>query len=101
VAGGLAIVGIFCIIRAILMSTFLVLGGSMKQLGLIIAVAILSTASFAGTPSSHSSALNQLGSAFKLKPNVEPTINSNDITMGYAGQDISRKPTIVLRTAVV
>lgn len=73
----------------------------MKRLLIITAAILVSTYTFADFQSSGSSQLKQLGMAFKSKPIAEPKINSNDITMGYAGQDISRKPTIAFHTATV
>jgi hypothetical protein len=60
-------------------------------------IAILITANaFADTQSSgfskQSHQLKSLGSAFKSQPTVAPKIDPSDITMGYAGQDISSKP---------
>lgn len=61
---------------------------------MISTIAILLVANaFAGTQSDFSkSSLKSLGSAFKTHSTVTPKIDPNDITMGYAGQDISSKP---------
>lgn len=73
----------------------------MKRLLIVTAAILISSHAFADFQSSGSSQLKQLGMAFKSKPIAEPQINSNDITMGYAGQDISLKPTASLHTTTV
>lgn len=67
---------------------------------MMTAVAILVCAnSFAETQSSgfskNSNQLNKLGAAIKHHSTVVPKID-NDIMMGYAGQDVSSKPSIIV-----
>lgn len=68
----------------------------MKSLVITVAAILVSASTFAGAqstvPSKHASQLKSLGSAFKSYSTVVPKIDSNDITMGYAGQDVSSKP---------
>ena len=64
---------------------------------IITMVAILLTANaFAQSASLDRSSqqLKSLGSAFKSHSVITPKIDHNDITMGYAGQDVSSKPVI-------
>ena len=72
----------------------------MKQVILIVASIFVSSFTFANL-NNHSSLQNQLHSALKAKPVAEPALNANDILMGYAGQDISRRPTLATHTTVV
>ncbi|WP_148339459.1 hypothetical protein [Aquicella siphonis] len=69
------------------------------------AVAMLaSSLTFADTASSgsgkSSTQLKALGSAFRSHSTVVPTINPNDITMGYAGEDVARKITTAAQIAL-
>jgi len=41
-----------------------------------------------------STQIQSLGSSFKSQPQKHTKLNQNDITMGYAGTDISRRPTL-------
>lgn len=70
----------------------------MKRLTLIIITLLASTALFAHStisgPQHGPSQLQSLGAAFKSHSGIAPAINPNDITMGYAGEDVSRKPVI-------
>lgn len=67
----------------------------MRLLSVTAVALLVSTISFADAQSSgfakNSTQLNALGSAFKSQPVVAPTINPNDITMGYAGEDVANK----------
>jgi hypothetical protein len=75
-----------------------VLGGNMKQTIMFVGVFLISTCGFAGLTKG-SPQLNALGAAWKAHPSTQAQLNHNDIMMGYAGVDISRKPTIVTQTA--
>lgn len=67
----------------------------MKQLMMTALVILVSASAFADIHSTgfskNSKQLQALGSAFKSYSTVVPKIDSNDITMGYAGQDVSSK----------
>lgn len=79
-----------------------VLGGNMKQMIIVAGAFILCTCSFAGTGfSKGSSQLNALGSAWKSHQPAQIKLNQNDITMGYAGDDVSRRPTLVPQTVTL
>lgn len=70
----------------------------MKKIMLTLVSVLMVTNVLANTASSNfgkaSNQLKSLGSAFKSHSTVTPKIDSNDITMGYAGQDIANKPII-------
>lgn len=73
----------------------------MKKLALIFAVLMVSTCSFAADQlglSKNSPQLNALGSAWKAQKS-QP-LNQHDITMGYGGEDISRRPTLAMHTTI-
>lgn len=74
----------------------------MKQMIMLVGALVISTCGFAGTQSGLSKSspqLNALGSAWKAHQATPAKLNHNDIMMGYAGVDISRKPTIVPQIA--
>jgi len=72
----------------------------MKKLTLLIAALVVSTCSFANEGlSKNSPQLNALGSAWKSHP--AQVLNQHDLTMGYGGADISRRPTLAMHTTVV
>lgn len=64
----------------------------MRKLILLTAVTLISSYTFAATyTGNHSSSLSSLGSSFRSHATTAPKIDPNDITMGYAGQDVSHK----------
>lgn len=67
---------------------------------LLVGTLLVSTFSFAQVQSANSNAspLMDLGNAWKSYRTIHPNPNSNDITMGYGGQDISGRPTLASRT---
>ncbi len=70
-----------------------------KSLMIIVSVLAVFTLSTVNAQSSafnkNSPQLKALGSTFKNHSHIAPKVNSNDITMGYAGQDVSRQPVIL------
>lgn len=69
---------------------------TMKKLAAIAITILVSSYTFADASSGFSkdsAQLKALGSAFKSDAHatVTPSFNSNDITMGYAGEDVSDK----------
>ncbi len=71
----------------------------MKKLFILIAAVLVGTYCFAGVQ--NSTLIKSLSSAWTSQSSIQPKQDKNDILMGYAGQDISRKPTIVSRTVTV
>ena len=73
----------------------------MQQVMLVIGAFLVSTGSFA-LPSTglskNSQQLKTLGSAWKSYHSIQPTLNKNDIEMGYGGQDISHSPLVMATT---
>ncbi|MBX3709763.1 MAG: hypothetical protein KIT56_03380 [Gammaproteobacteria bacterium] len=74
----------------------------MRKFIIVTAAILATTYAFANAQSlgfsKNSPQLKSLGAAFKVHPTVAPKINPNDITMGYAGADVSRRPTISSHT---
>jgi len=70
-------------------------GGKMKRLMMTALAILVSASAIADIQSTglskNSKQLQSLGSSFKSNSTVVPKIDSNDITMGYAGQDVSSK----------
>lgn len=66
----------------------------MKKATLIAIAILVSVCSLANASSK--SQLNGLGSAFKsdTHSSAVPVLNSNDITMGYAGEDVAKTITL-------
>ena len=60
----------------------------------LLALALISTCSFASVSSIQAPQLKSLGYAFKSHSTIAPKIDPKDITMGYAGQDVTSKPSI-------
>lgn len=66
----------------------------MKHLIMTAAAILITGNALADSPSlfnKSSDPLKKLGSAFRQHSTTTPKINPNDITMGYAGQDVSNK----------
>ena len=61
----------------------------MKRLFVLVATILLGTSCLA-VSSSKSTKLNSLALAFKKHSTVQPTIDKNDIEIGYAGADVSK-----------
>jgi hypothetical protein len=66
----------------------------MKNLALLVTAVLVSSYTFANVQPKEGSSLKSVGSAFKSQQVVSPKIDPKDITMGYAGQDISSKPSL-------
>lgn len=71
----------------------------MKKLTAIAVAILVSSYAFADTATGFSKGspqLKALGSAFKAGAHatISPSTNTNDITMGYAGEDVSNKITV-------
>jgi hypothetical protein len=75
----------------------------MQKIMLIVAAILFSSVIFAALPVSEfrqsSGQLNAIGKAWNAARTVAP-LDKNDITMGYGGADISRKPTIAQHIAI-
>lgn len=74
-----------------------------KQAMLFVGALLVATGSFAmpSTGSSkNASALKTLGSSWKTYHSIKPTLNKNDIEMGYGGQDVSHTPTLALASNI-
>lgn len=67
---------------------------NMKNLVLLAATVLVSTYTFANVQPKETATLKSLGSAFKSQ-SAPPKIDPKDITMGYAGQDMTSKPSPV------
>jgi hypothetical protein len=63
----------------------------MKKLITLASAILVSTISFAAPLNKPSAQLKTLGSAWKTQQSSSPTLDKNDITMGYAGKDLSRQ----------
>ncbi len=71
----------------------------MKKLMLLIAALVVSTCSFADVGlTKNSPQLNALGSAWKS--HQHQVLNQHDLTMGYGGADVSRRPTLAMHTTI-
>ena len=71
----------------------------MKQIMLFVGTIVLSTGSFAYVSTSFgkgSTQLNALSAAIKSSHSLRPTLDKNDIEMGYGGQDIAHMPVLAL-----
>jgi len=77
-------------------------GGKMRKLIILVGAILISTASFAATPSNgfskNSTSLEKLGAAWKTEQHVKK--NSSDLTIVYGGADVSHKPTLVSRATI-
>lgn len=72
----------------------------MRKVILLVGTLLMSSFCFAQVQSqSANGQLQELGNAWKSYRSIQPGSDKNDITMGYGGQDISRRPTIVPHTA--
>lgn len=74
-----------------------------KQVMLFVSAILVSTSSLAAPStglSKNSSQLKALGSAWKAYHSIQPSLNKNDIEMGYGGQDVSHAPTLALASNI-
>lgn len=74
----------------------------MKQVMLLIGAILVSTGSFAAPSTGfgkNSQQLKTLGSAWKSYHSIQPTLDKNDLEMGYGGQDISHSPTSAMASS--
>lgn len=71
-----------------------------KSLAMLVALAV-STCTLAAGLNKGSQQLNSLGLAWKSHQSTQIKLNKDDILMGYAGDDISRKPTLVTQTTTL
>ncbi len=62
----------------------------MRKLMTMLTAILVSTVSFAAPLDKHSAQLKTLGSAWKMQQNHPQTLDKNDITMGYGGEDLSK-----------
>jgi hypothetical protein len=76
----------------------------MNKLLTILSAILVSTYGTAALPNSSlskgSKNLNALGSAWHAYHSVQPTLNKNDIEMGYGGQDIAHTPEVLAKAIV-
>ena len=63
----------------------------MRKVIMLLVTAVLASASFA---TERNASANEIGSVWKTYKNIPSKTYNNNIMMGYAGADISRKPTI-------
>lgn len=71
----------------------------MKQVILLVGTLLVSSFCFAQVQSaSNATQLKDLGNAWKSYRSIHANPDNNDITMGYGGQDVSGRPTLVSRT---
>lgn len=66
----------------------------MRNFVLLVIAFLVSTYTFANVQPQETPSLKSLGSTFKSQ-SVPPKIDPKDITMGYAGQDMTSKPSPV------
>lgn len=75
----------------------------MQQVMLVIGAFLVSTGSFAAPSTGfgkNSQQLKTLGSAWKSYHSIQPTLDKNDIEMGYGGQDISHSPSLAMASGI-
>lgn len=92
--GDLACLIIFCIMVAEMNVYFLYLGGCMKKIIVSAMVFLISTVGLiAAATAANTTSLSSLGSAFKTKKHADASIiiKSDEITMGYAGEDVANR----------
>lgn len=72
---------------------------TMTAVAMLVSSLSIANAASLGT-GKNATQLKGLGSAFRNHSTVIPTINPNDITMGYAGEDVARKITTAAQIAI-